>query len=273
MGTNGPVVVGVDGSARSMAAATWAAREADLRGAKQVRVVMVTGDPLWDDEAWETTGPLADRLSGSHPELEVSPEVVHGEPADVLMHLSGEAQLVVVGSRGRSPLTATLLGSVSAKVAAHGRCPVVVVRDHPDSGPVVVGLDNSPYSSTALRYAFDAADRYGSELVAMQVWEDVEYAPVVPRLGYELIDLQAEARLGLAEQLAGWAESYPNVPVRPVTQRGHPVAELAAAGENARLLIVGHRGRGGFTGLLLGSVAAGLIRHAVCPVAVVRDRR
>jgi nucleotide-binding universal stress UspA family protein len=268
--TDAPVIVGVDGSERSTAAAVWAAREADLRQAQQVRVVMTTDNPLQDDMAWEIVGAVVDQLATRWPQLKIDPAVVHGHPVDVLMHLSSDAQLVVVGSRGRSTLSATLLGSVSSQVATHALCPVVVVRDHHDTGPVLVGLDNSRYSRPALQYAFDAASRYGTELVAMQVWRDVEYAPVVPIPYDDLIDLRAEAQLGLAEQLAGWTESYSNVPVRQVAQRGHPVAELAAAGQDARLLVVGHRGRGGFTGLLLGSVAAGLLHYATCPVAVVR---
>ncbi|WP_190812898.1 universal stress protein [Saccharopolyspora pogona] len=273
MESTGRVVVGVDGSESSLTAVRWAAGEADLRPAKQLYVVMASGDPMWDDEAWEILGPVTDQIAGDHPSLEVSSDVVPGDPADVLLQLSEGAVLVAVGSRGRSTLAATLLGSVSAKVATHARRPVVVVRERREGGPVVVGLDNSPHSGAALQYAFDAASRYESELVAMQVWQDIEYAPVVPRLEYELADLRDEALRGVAEQLAGWAESYPNVPVRKVAQRGHPVAELAAAAEDARLLVVGHRGRGGFTGLLLGSVAAGVLHHAPCPVAVVRDTK
>ncbi|MGW5643022.1 universal stress protein [Saccharopolyspora sp. NPDC003752] len=270
MASSGRVVVGVDGSESSLTAAAWAAGEADLRHAELVHLVMVSGDPSRDDEAWEIVGPVAERTADRHPGLAVSSGVEPGEPADVLLQLSDAAELVVVGSRGRSTLAATLLGSVSAKVAAHAQCPVVVVRDHRDSGAVVVGVDNSPHGGAALRYGFDAASRYGSELVAVQVWQDIEYAPVVPRMEYELADLRDEALRGVAEQLAGWTESYPDVPVRKVAQRGHPVAELAAAAEDARLLVVGHRGRGGFTGLLLGSVAAGVLHHASCPVAVVR---
>lgn len=271
--TNAPIIAPVDGSVRSATAAGWAAREADLRQAQQVRIVRVTDNPLQDDEAWENVGAVADQLVARWPHLKIEPAILHGHPADVLVHLSSSAQLVVVGSRGRSTLSATLLGSVSSQVATHAHCPVVVVRDHRDTGPVLVGLDNSQYSRPALQYASDAASRYGTELVAMQVWRDVEYAPIVPRLEYELLDLRAEAQRGLSEQLAGWTEAYPNVPVRQVAQRGHPVSELAAAGEEAQLLVIGHRGRGGFTGLLLGSVAAGLLHYATCPVAVVRGER
>lgn len=253
MGVHGPVVVGVDGSEWSKLAAEWAVQEADLRKAVQVCFVMATEDPSLDETARDTVGPLTEGLADRHPTLKISSDVVHGEPADVLLRWSADAQLLVVGSRGRSSLGATLLGSVSAKAATHAQCPVIVIRGRRDTGPVVVGLDNSPHSSAALKFAFDSASRYGCELRAVQVWQDPEYAPVVPRLGWELIDLRAEAVRGLAEQLAGWTESYPDVTFHKVAQRGHPVAELAAAADDARLLVVGHRGRGGFTGLLLGS--------------------
>ncbi|MER7014461.1 universal stress protein [Saccharopolyspora sp. NPDC000359] len=265
------VVVGVDGSAASLAAAEWAADEAELRHAEQLEFVAVTRDPSGDDAAWATVRPLADRFAAHR--SEVAAEVVHGNPADVLVQRSDGAELVAVGTRGRGALAATLLGSVSAKLAAHARCPVVVAREHRRSGPVVVGVDNSPRSLAALRYAFDAAARYGCELVAVQAWQDLELAPIVPPLEHELAAMRDEALRGLAEQLAGCAESYPDVPVHRVAQRGHPVSGLAAAAEGARLLVVGHRGRGGFTGLLLGSVAVGVLHHAQCPVAVVRDVR
>ncbi|MER7078932.1 Nucleotide-binding universal stress protein, UspA family [Saccharopolyspora kobensis] len=271
MHSGGQVVVGVDGSAGALAAAAWAVEEAELRHAEQVRVVVVTGDRSADDEAWETARSVASRSTPRRSGPEVTATVAHGDPADVLVQLSGAGELVVVGSRGRGPLAATLLGSVSAKVATHARCPVVVVREHRSSGPVVVGVDNSSGSRAALRYALEAAARYECELLAVQVWEYVEPTPIVPPLEHELVELRDEALRGLSEQLSGCAEAYPNVPVRRIAQRGHPVAELAAAAEEARLLVVGHRGRGGFAGLLLGSVAAGVLHHAPCPVAIVRD--
>ncbi|WP_371812939.1 universal stress protein [Saccharopolyspora sp. ASAGF58] len=94
-----------------------------------------------------------------------------------------------------------------------------------------------------MRFAFDAAARYETELVAMRVWRDVGYAPSVPTLSFETADLREQAQRVLAEQLAGWPQQYPGVPVHEVVQGGHPVAELAAA-DTARLLVVGHRGRG-----------------------------
>lgn len=254
----------MDGSAESLAAAEWGAAEAGVRHAGPALFVVVAGSRLAEDEARDTVGPLAERLGATA-------EVARGDPAEVLVRLSQDAELVAIGSRGRGQLAATLLGSVSAEVARHARCPVVVVRTHRSSGPVVVGLDGSPHSRGALRFAFDAAARYGCELVAEQVWQDPEPTPVVPPLEHELAAWQDEARRSLSEQLAGWGESYPQVPVRQIAQRGRPVTELAVASEEARLLVVGHRGHGAVAGLVLGSVAMGVLHRASCPVAVVRE--
>ncbi|GAA4835559.1 universal stress protein [Saccharopolyspora rosea] len=270
MAVDDPIVVGVDGSAPSLNAASWAADEAVLRAPARLRVVLAPDDDLDDDRAARTVSGLATVLAASRPDLEISPEVRHGSPADVLVELSHHARLVVVGSRGRAPVAATLLGSVSAKVATHARCPAVVVRGYPRTGPVVVGLDGSPSSRDALEFAFEAAERHGTDLVAVHVWRDPEYAPVVPRLPYETADLRDAAHRSLAEQLAGWDERHPRVTVHRRAPGGHPVAELAASADGARLLVVGHRGHGGFAGLLLGSVARGAVLHAPSPVAVVR---
>lgn len=265
-----PVVVGVDGSTASLAAVAWALREAEVRRA-ETRIIMVNNDPGRDDELWTVLEGIVERSAAEHPDSEIYPKIARGRPADELVRRSPQAQLVVVGSRGRSALPATLLGSVSTKVATHAHCPVLIVREQPHAGPVVVGVDDSPGSRHALRFAFEFAAAHQSCLAAVRVWQYAEYAPVVEPLESEWLRFKQNAELGLAEQLAGWTELYPTVGVQRIAQRGHPVAELAHAARDARLLVVGHRGRGGFAGLALGSVAAGVIRHAPCTVAVVRE--
>jgi nucleotide-binding universal stress UspA family protein len=259
----GPVVVGLDGSDPSMTAAAWAADEAGRRHA-EVRVVLVNDDPAQDERLWDTLQDTVNRLSARHRALDIYPKMARGHPAAELIRRSSQARLMVVGSRGRGPVTGTLLGSVSTKVATHAHCPVVVVREPHEEGPVVVGLDGSPQSQAALEFAFEAASLRGTELVAMQVWQetDIEY-PVLAPLDVDLAGQKERVQASISEQLAGWSEKYPNVPVRPVAQRGHLVLELVHAARDARLIVVGHRGRGGFTGLLLGSVATGVLHHAV----------
>lgn len=267
----GPVIVGVDGSEPSRTAAAWAAEEAGLRDA-ELRVVLVNDQPARDDELWASVRGIADRLAAGRPRAKIYPKIARGQPAAELIRRSAGAQLVVAGSRGRGRVSSALLGSVSTKIAAHARCPVAVVRELPRGGPVVVGLDGSAENRTALRFALDAAARRGTEVVAMRVWREAnaEHPALVPPLDIDLEEHLDRVRRGLAEQLAGWREEYPHVPVRAVAQRGHVVLELAHAARDARLLVVGHRGGGGFAGLLLGSVATGVLHHAPGVVAVAR---
>jgi nucleotide-binding universal stress UspA family protein len=136
------VVVGVDGSRASSAALRWAADEARLRGAR-LKVVRAWqfpavgyGDaalPPGTVESWEaeTSAALEEQLAqvlGPTPDVEVLQEVIEGPAAAVILEAAKDAQLVVVGSRGRGGFSELLLGSVSAQVAHHARCPVTIVR-------------------------------------------------------------------------------------------------------------------------------------------------
>lgn len=78
-----------------------------------------------------------------------------------------------------------------------------------------------------------------------------------------------ERRRLLSETTAGWSEKYPDVALTHEVVRGHPVEELARASEHALAVVVGRRGRGGYTGMRLGSVVHGLLHRALCPVITV----
>ncbi|CAM02655.1 nucleotide-binding universal stress UspA family protein [Saccharopolyspora erythraea NRRL 2338] len=264
-----PVVAGVDGSAPSTDAALWAAREADLRGIP-LRLLLVNDDPGRAEQAAKALAEAASACREQVPGVQLAEETTQGHPIDELVRRSAMAELLVVGSRGHGGFVEALLGSVSASVAMHGACPVVVVRGHGTTGPVVVGVDNSRGSRTALDFAFEAASRCRTDLVAVQALPDAYFHPG-PFPHPDRDELRADAERHLAEQLSGWASTYPDVPVRRIATNEHPVAALREAAADARLLVVGHRGRGGFTGLLLGSVAAGALHHAPCPVAVIRS--
>lgn len=264
-------VVAVDGSDPAQDAASWAATEAVRRHAP-VRLVIVNDDPAREDYAEKALRETGERCRRQAPSLEVTEELVIGHPIEELLRRSTDAQLMVLGSRGHGGFADALLGSVSSAVATHAACPVVVVGgDLPAaSGPVVVGLDNSAGSRTALGFAVHAAANRGTELVALQAWhEEGLLAAPLPVADRE--QLQQRIERSLAEQFAGWSAEYPDLGIRRVVQHGHPVAALTDASRDAQLLVVGHRGRGGFAGLLLGSVAAGVLHHARCPVAVVRS--
>jgi nucleotide-binding universal stress UspA family protein len=268
--SNGPVVVGVDGSESSRTALSWAADEARLRDA-EVRAVVVNDDPSLDDMIWAMIERIGQHARDACPGVEIYEKIARGHPAAELVRRSDDAQLIVVGSRGRTAFVGTVLGSVSTAVATHARCPAVVVREIRAQGPIVAGLDGSEYSKAVLRFAFDEARRHQTDLMAVQVWDvaRAEYAPVVPPTDEEIETARDEARRSLAEQLDGWQEHYPDVTVRTVLERGYATAQLTEHSVDARLLVVGHRGRGTFADLMLGSVARGVLHHAHCPVTVV----
>jgi len=181
----------------------------------------------------------------------------------------------VVGARGHGAVTGLLLGSVSQHVSRHAPCPVVVVREQadPKARRIVVGVDGSPSGDNAIGFAFDAASRNEAPLVAIHAWHDVTASRVVGPSYAALANVAERIAAGerlLAEALAGWAEKYPDVTVTREAIPVHPARVLADATEHAALVVVGSRGRGEFTGLLLGSVSQAVLHHARCPVAVAR---
>lgn len=266
-----PIVVGVDGSDSSVHAAAWAAAEAERRHAP-LTVLLVNDDPARADHVERSVRKAAAKCRANLPNLQVTAEVAAGRPAEVLLRRSGEAQLMVLGAHGRGRFTEAVLGGVSTGVATHASCPVVVVRqDVPTTvGPVVVGVDDSPGSTDALRFAFDSADRLHTNLVVIEAWlEDGLLA--MPLTPHELDQAERSVEQSLARQTASLRLQHARVNALDVVQRGHPVAVLTEAARDARLLVVGHRGRGGFTGMALGSVAVGVLHHARCPVAIIRS--
>lgn len=166
-------------------------------------------------------------------------------------------------------------GSVSAHVATHAPCPVVVVppRWEPGSATgVVVGVDGSSVSTAAIDFAFEQAEARNTALTAVLAWHDpVRTGPgdQLP-LVYDLDVLEQESAAVLAEAVAGHTAKYPDVDVKQELVRGHADDILIDAGRSAELLVVGSRGRNAFQGLLLGSTSRSLVHYAPCPVAVVR---
>jgi len=141
------------------------------------------------------------------------------------------------------------------------------------SGRIVVGVDGSEASQPALAYGFAYADSTGSTLTAVHTWwwEPLEGVSLgEPWIGDWTEIANQEAAL-VSEILGGYSEKYPDVRVRRHVVRGDPVVELLEQSRDASLLVVGSRGRGGFIGLLLGSVSRRVLKRATCPVAVVRS--
>jgi nucleotide-binding universal stress UspA family protein len=283
-----PVLVGVDGSAGGRVAVLLAARLAASRH-RALRVVHafmwpMMHVPLGPSPEGPPGGGLqadAERIvaeamslaTEAQPGLDVTGELITGAPSAVLLRAAQDAAVVVLGSRGLGGFTGLLIGSVAVQVAAHAPCPVVVARGEIDRPrDVLVGVDGSAESSTAIAFAFEEASRRGVGLTALHAFlhplaaEPGILLPVV----YDYQQLKAEEAEVLPESLAGYSEKYPDVPVQRLLVRGRAAGALIEASDRASLVVVGSRGRGGFAGLLLGSVSQALLHHATCPVAVVR---
>jgi nucleotide-binding universal stress UspA family protein len=264
------IVTGVDGSRAGLEAVRWAAQEAALRG---TALHVVNAMPAWACEAGE--GPYAEvaqwmrdsadsvlreaveqaRLAG--PGIAVSSERLPGDPRHALLTAAKGAELLVVGNHGLGGFRGLLLGSVALGVSGHAGCPVIVVRALPAAPrpKIVLGMDGARSDTDAVRFGFAEAARRGAALV------------VVHAVGAHA---GPESRKDLpAEALKGWRERYPGVEVREEAARGHPVDVLLEASSDAELLVVGARGGGGFTRLVLGSVTHALLHHARCPVAII----
>ncbi|GGQ76386.1 universal stress protein [Streptomyces pilosus] len=288
---SGLVVVGVDGSASGLAAVEVAAREAASRKAG-LRVVHACvwpamHVPMGPSPMGPPEGGLrnmvdrlmdeaVDRARETAPEVTVDPVVVTGDALTVLEAQSRGAGLVVVGTRGMGGFVGLLVGSTAVHLAAHGRCPVLVVREEGRAdGPIVLGVDGSAAGRRAVEFAFAEAALRKAPLVALHTWTDWNAPLPAPQEASAPYASEPGALVGeeeslLSEALAGFQERYPDVAVEHRTVRGGAREELIGASRSAQLLVVGARGRGGFTGLLLGSVSQALLHHAHCPVAVVR---
>lgn len=283
-----PVLVGVDGSDSALQAVRWAALEADRRQAP-LRLVsafawthdLVVGNSGHGERYREellarARLQLTDAVTAAEravPQLMVAGETVVGSPTAVLGAEARWAQLLVLGSRGLGGLGGLLVGSVAVGLAAQAACPVVVVRgenlDGPSPRPVVVGVDGSPNSEAAVAFAFEAAAERGVPLVAVYAWTDSVFDPEMAGL-IDWNTIVDDQRAVLAQRLAGWDGKYPDVAVTQLVVKDGPAHALVEQSEKAQLVVVGSRGRGNFTGLVLGSVGHAVLHAGHCPVAVVR---
>jgi len=286
------LLVAVDGSAQSDAAVRWAAREATLRHrpvtlATVVAPVVVSwpvgylesGFVEWQEQNAQEVLEQAKKTFESavcDPQpSQVNTEVMHGGIVATLASASSDADMVVVGSRGMGAFGRAVLGSTTSGLVLHAHCPVVVLHEGHEgeaatldpAAPVVLGIDGSAASEAATAFAFDEASRRGVELVAVHAWSDFV---LFPDVGIDWRMYEDEGQQVLGERLAGWHEQYPDVKVQRRIVCDQPARALIDESERAQLVVVGSHGRGGFTGMLLGSVGSAVVQGAKCPAIVVR---
>jgi nucleotide-binding universal stress UspA family protein len=287
-----PIVVGVDASGDSGAALRWAAAEARSRRASLV-VVHAYWVPLAyprDDFSVGRIDPelhgrvqasldgLLDAEAEALDDVHVIPRLHPGRAADALLAQAASAELLVLGRRGVGGFEGLLLGSTAGHCARHAACPVVVL---PSGGPdvpgrVVVGIDGSVEAEQALHWALDLAARHAAKVEALAVYEP--YRANMP-FGGEFMQIaspDSERRLRQSadhavRQALARARVNGDVEVQHSIEAGNPAKVLIDRSREADLVVVGSRGLGGFSGLLLGSVGRQLLHHAACPVAVIRS--
>lgn len=284
------IAVGVDGSPASRVAVQWAARDAAMRNVPLTLVHVANGVVApwsqtslpagfgqWQQERGrkfiDDAIRVADEATQPTGQGQVRTEMYFSAVVPTLVDISKDVDMVVVGSRGQGAF-GFLLGSVSAGLVQHAHCPVAVIHDedplmpHPAEAPVLVGIDGSPVSELATEIAFDEASRRHVQLIALHAWSDSRVFDF-PNLDWS--SLRSAEDAVLAERLAGWQERYPDVKVHRQVVCDDPTRQLIQHSETAQLLVVGSHGRGGFAGMLLGSVSAAVVQSARMPVIVARQ--
>jgi nucleotide-binding universal stress UspA family protein len=231
-----------------------------------------------------------DRVASSG--VEVTTSIAPGDAAGLLVDLSKDHELAVVGTRGRGGFAGRLLGTVSSALPAHAWCPTVVVPlrgvgpaapgDDPAAGlpqtsppqRIIVGVDGSPTSEVALRHAVRQALLWDCELVAVAGVPIASGAGILAWLPSSVDHEQvlADAASGLDVIVARAEADHPGLAVRRIVLDGTGAELLVEFSQAADLVVVGSRGRGGFSGMLLGSTSQAVLHHAQCPVMVVSKR-
>lgn len=283
---HGVVLVGVDGSPDANRALVYARGAAELRGADLLIVHVVDDavlagawgvvyDPSVLHDAGEAVVAEAAencRAAGM-PADRIRTEVAMGNATAALTKMSRDADLLVVGRRSLSGLERIFVGSTSVGVAATAHCPVVMISAASSPGEtgakrrIGVGVDATANGAAALAAAFAEADLRKVSLEVIHAW-DVPGA--VRRSGEHAVEVAGQAAIGGVQALLGpLQERYPQVPVSTHLVQGHPVKEMVARSKELDLLWLGVHTTAGFG---VGGVVRGVMAHAECPLALIRDR-
>lgn len=290
---NHPVLVGIDGSAHSSAAADWAGREAALRdvplrlfhASPPLPGATVPGPALdrLKHMGTRVLRQVADALGDLHPDVEVRAEQTDDAPPEALLAAARDAELLVVGTRGTGGFDGLAVGSVALRMAAAAPCPVVLIPHRPGPfrevmhaargvSPVVVGFDAHHPVGEAADFAFSAAEARGALLRVVQAWAFPAEAVSPQTLVVTEEDRatwEDQEVLRLSDAVCAWQEKHPRVTARTDVVLLHPAEALLNASRSADLLVVGRRTDPQGAEGRLGPVTHAVLHHARCPVAVV----
>ena len=283
--STGAVVVAVDGSEHAEQALAWAAEQA----AQQHRplAVVTVWEPvpsMWLDisgvdhavlyhelaqQGGDMVAAARDRALTLHPGLRVEAVVGRGDVRGELLRLSKDAAMLVVGSRGRGPLRSLLLGSVSAAVVRHARCPVAVLRPGgTGGGGVLVGIDGTERSMGAVAAAYEQAAASRQRLTVLHCFWDARVAYT----GAIVVDTDeevADVRSLVSETLAGLREKYPDVEVEVRLVRGLADQVLVAEAAGRDLVVLGYHRQSAVGEAIFPSVVTSVLEHVHGAVLVV----
>lgn len=282
------LTVGLDGSPESLAAARWAADEAEKRkltlrllhawpllAPEPARVPSEVDQNYWAKRLVHTAQA---ELQARHPGLSVIGSLVAEDAENALVQAASESEALVLGSRGLESVASYFLGDVSMPVVARGQRPVVLVRaDTGEEGPVpargsrvVVALKLRDSSESLLDFAFHTAAARGVPLLAVHGRSVPLHARVPWGVDHDVTEeMKRDAQKHLSMALRPWREKYPQVEVADSIRLASPAKAVVQAAEGAVLLVVGRREHRPGLAPHLGPVAQAAIHHGRCPVAVV----
>ncbi|MET9886158.1 universal stress protein [Streptomyces sp. NPDC006430] len=284
------VTVGLDGSPESLAAARWAADEADRRKLT-LRLLhawpLLAPEPIhvpaeMDQNYWarQIVHKAQAELQARHPGLSIVGDLVAEDAQDALLHAAAESEMTVLGSRGLELVESYFLGDISMPVVTRAERPVVLVRAGageagPSTAPgtaggVVVALKLHGPCDDLLAFAFATAAARGVPVRAVHGHSVPLHAHVPWGTDHEVgAEITQDAQKSLSQTLRPWREKYPRVEVSDSIGLESPAKAVIRAAEGAGLLIVGRRKHRPALAPRLGSVATAAVHHARCPVAVV----
>ncbi|MCF3143450.1 universal stress protein [Streptomyces platensis] len=290
------ITVGLDGSLESLAAAQWAADEADRRNAVlrllHAWILLAAEAPDTPPERDQNAGArkvvrqAVEEVRARHPHLQIIEDLVGSEAVPALLRAADESRMVVLGSRALTAWESFVLGDVSVDLVGQAERPVVLVRggwsmkppwpESTDSAPqapesrIVVGVSLNGPCDPLLAFAFEAAASRGLPLQAVhgRSLPVQAYAPwgIDPEAAEEITK---EAEGELREVVHPWGERFPGVPLQLTVLPESPTRAMVQTVPGAELLAVGRRRHHPFLAPRVGPVAHAAIHHVTCPVAVV----